>query len=117
MKETTTKADENTSDGYHTFKELYQHRDSLFIALCKQISMNSGYGYVWRSKLHSDGTMFDGYFIMGMGTDKHKGKQITYHMPLAEWDQAEVGNVATLDMAPEYDGHTPEDVLERLKSV
>jgi hypothetical protein len=68
---------------------------------------------VWRSKLHSDGSSFDGWFILGIG--KEKGKQITYHLPTVRWD--EVSFAETLEKAPEWDGHTPDDVLERLKAL
>ena len=37
-------------------------------------------------------------------------KQITYHLPLSKWE--ETGFAETLEKAPEFDGHTPDDVLE-----
>ena len=110
-------------DGYHTFKELYEHRYALYIALCKELhcereraTREGGkvrYAKVWRSKLHSDGTMFDDSFIMGIGKDK--GDQISYHFPLKMWEQTNFAE--TLDIAPEFDGHTPDDVLKRLKNL
>jgi len=103
---------ENTSDGYHTFKELYEHRITLFIALCKQISCDYN-GICWKSKIHSDGSKIDGWFIMGI--NKEKGKQITYHLPMSKWDECDF--VKTLEKAPEFDGHTAEDVLKRLKEL
>lgn len=99
------------SDGYHTFDELYDHRITLFIALCKQLEMNCE--YVWRSTLHSDGSAFDGWFIMGIHTDP--GKQITYHLPLSRWSETDFA--VTQEKAPEWDGHTPADVIERLKTL
>lgn len=113
-----------TCDGYHTFDELYEHRITLFIAFCKELAANRireaiqggmvRYAKVWRSKLHSDGTMFDGgWFILGIGKDK--GDQITYHLPIAKWDETHFAE--TLIKAPEFDGHTSEDVLERLKRL
>jgi hypothetical protein len=100
------------SDGYHTFDELYDHRITLYIALCKKISLDSGYGYVWRSKTHADGSSFEGWFILGIGTEK--GKQITYHIPLSRWE--ECSGIA-VEPAPEFDGHTSQDVLERIKQL
>jgi hypothetical protein len=108
------------SDGYHTMDELYAHRGALFIALCKQIS-HQPYGddqkfKIWRSLKHSaphDGKelpMFDGWFVMGIGTDK--GSQISYHLPISEWEKTNFAE--TLDYAPNFDGHTAEDVLNRL---
>ena len=95
-------------DGYHTFGELYEHRIALFIALCHQLPDDDTI-YPWKSELHSDGTMFDGWFVAGIGIKK--GEQITYHLPLKYWDKLKcVG----FEKAPEWDGHTPEDVIERL---
>lgn len=110
--EITGTEDMEASDGYHTFNELYDHRITLFIALCRsQWEKHPNYvGRVWRSTLHSDGTSFEGWFILGI--DKRKGKQITYHLPLKRWDQCEFAE--TLENAPEWDGHTPNDVLTRL---
>lgn len=90
-----------TSDGYHTFNELYEHRHLLFSKLAE-----------WKSKKHSDGTMFDDWFIAGIGKDK--GEQITYHIPLRLWDSF---NCEELDTAPEWDGHTANDVLKRLTKL
>lgn len=105
------------SDGYHTFEELYDHRITLFIALCKHLEeLSLEYGHdsnVWRSKVNGDGTTWDGLFIMGIGKDK--GKQITYHLPLSRWEETDFAE--TLDQAPEWDGHSSADVLERLKKL
>ena len=91
------------SDGYHTFGELYQHRHYLFIALMHAYSDIS-----WKAKKHSDGSMYDRWFIAGM--DLPSG-QITYHLPLWMWDAVKVKE---LDKAPPYDGHTSVNVLTRL---
>lgn len=107
----------DVSDGYHTIAELYEHRITLYIALChcRQDALNieGNVGDVWRSKLHSDGTSFEGWFILGIG--KEQGQQITYHLPLSRWDETNFAK--TLDRAPEWDGHTSADVLERLKDL
>lgn len=107
------------SDGYHTFDELYDHRITLFIALCRHMHEllgmeNPGKFKVWRSKLHSDGSSFDGWFILGIGTEK--GKQITYHLPMDRWEETDLFT-ETHDKAPEWDGHTAADVIERLKAL
>lgn len=113
------------SDGYHTIGELYDHRITLYIALCKakqdwlyppSIRNDLGDGYdkvVWRSKLHSDGSNYEGWFILGIS--REKGKQITYHIPLAHWDETDFAE--TLEKAPKWDGHTSADVLERIKAL
>lgn len=106
------------SDGYHTIAELYDHRITLYIALCKMLDEYSielgNSSNVWRSKTHSDGNpAYDGWFIMGVG--KEKGEQISYHIPLSRWDETNFAE--TLEKAPEFDGHTSADVLERLKGL
>jgi hypothetical protein len=106
--------DVSISDGYHTFDELYDHRIALYIALCKSIQSNLlDERYVWRSCIHSDGSNYDGWFLLGIG--KEKGKQITYHVPNERWSETEFAH--TLDTAPEYDGHTSDDVIIRLKNL
>lgn len=107
------------SDGYHTFKELYDHRIALFITLCNFIALPTkrfkkaqGKQIPWKSLKHSDGSEWDGWFIAGIGFEK--GEQLTYHLPIQEWDKLKVNE---WEKAPEYDGHTPNDVIERLLSL
>lgn len=100
----------NISDGYHTFDELYEHRVSLFITLCRYLDESTP---VWRSKLHFDGTAIDGFFILGIA--KHKGSQISYHLPMSRWNETDFAE--TLDRAPQWDRHTSQDVLKRLKRL
>ena len=112
------------SDGYHSIAELYDHRIALFIALCRwlklsqrcpdlMLALEDAQIAVWRSKTHSDGSVMEGWFPLGIG--KVKGKQITYHLPLSRWDETNFAE--TLDCAPLFDGHTSADVLERLKGL
>ncbi len=106
--------DGDMSDGFHTFDELYEHRVVLFIALCRKLRLESADWDIWCSLKHSDGSKYDGWFILGIW--KEKEAQITYHLPEIYW--SEVSDFAeVLDKAPEYDGHTPEDVIERLKKL
>lgn len=107
--------DMQVNDGYHTMDELYDHRISLYISLCKyviyhEVKLHGINDRVWRSKVHSDGSVMEGWFILGIG--KKKGEQITYHLPLARWDDIEIAQ--TLEKAPEFDGHSSNDVLARL---
>lgn len=109
------------SDGYHTFGELYEHRIALFIKLCKLLDSLPGdfitppNSEVWKSQFHSDGNIAfgGGWFVLGIG--KKIGHQITYHLPLTHWHQCEFAQ--TLDKAPEFDGHTSADVLDRIKQL
>lgn len=103
-------------DGYHTFNELYDHRNALFIALCKVVDIffeGSEKNKVWRAQLHSDGTQYDGWFILGI--NEKKGKQMTYHLPMSLWNATDFA--VDLGRAPEFDGHTSDDVLNRLKQI
>lgn len=104
-----------TSDGYHTFDELYEHRTTLFIAWVKALVYLGEASILlpWKSRKHSDGTMFDGWFIMGVGIAP--GDQITYHLPLSKWD--ETSFVREIERAPDFDGHTSADVLKRIQAV
>lgn len=105
------------SDGYHTFEELYEHRITLFIALCRLMKFEYKLQYdgkgVWRSKAHSDGSVWDGWFILGIL--QTPGQQITYHLPISKWE--ETNFATTLDKAPEFDGHSSQEVLQRLKNL
>ena len=95
---------EDVSDGYHTFKELYHHKAVLFAALC-----NTYKDISWKSKLHNDGTMYTGMFIVGINTPNGPA---TYHFDLVPyWDMF---HVKELERAPKWDGHTSDDVIRRI---
>ena len=93
-----------TSDGYHTFNELYEHRHALFSVVC------AAFGG-WKSMLHENGTMFDGWFIAGVMTPKGMA---TYHLPLEWWPKFKAHIVRR---APHWDGHTAQQVPERIASL
>ena len=109
------------SDGYHTFGELYEHRIALWIALCQQVSFTNkippypDFPPVWRSERHSDGELAygGGWFVLGI--HKWEGHQMTYHLPMKYWDQCAFAE--TLEKAPEWDGHTSADVLNRINGL
>ena len=101
------------SDGYHTFDELYDHRNLLFINFCL-IS--------WESEASGEGRLFEtwwrhdentkGWFILY--AQKAQGKQISYHiqdkfLPLVKGKIPNGG--------PEWDKHTSKDVLVRLEEM
>lgn len=101
-----------TSDGYHTFNELYEHRHELFMKLC-EFAYAQG-TYVWRSKYHSDGSGFAGWFILGIGQEP--GNQITYHLPMRLWDRV-FEYTHDRERAPQWDGHTAADTLKRIPGI
>jgi hypothetical protein len=109
------------SDGYHTFDELYDHRAVLYLALtnmeCRLVRTarpGSNTNSVWKSKLHADGTMFKGFFILGMVLREYSTDtevDVSYHLPMKYWYNSRALEIST---APEFDGYTPADVLDRL---
>lgn len=93
------------SDGYHTFNELYEHRHILFLYVLKASGDRA-----WRSRLHSDGTMINDWFIAGLET---QSGQATYHLPVRMWELFK--DIREIPSAPEWDGHTSNDVLVRIR--
>lgn len=98
---------EEISDGFHTMAELYHHRAILFSVIVRDHQE-----LAWKSKAHHDGTMYDGMFIVGIETPKG---QATYHYDIAPyWDMFDCKE---LDRAPEWDGHSPADAIERIATL
>ena len=96
------------SDGYHTFDELYHHRALLFASLC----LTGFKEKAWKSLLHSDpkkSPMYPGMFIVGVETPFG---QATYHYDIDPYWS--IFKVRELDHAPEYDGHTPKEAIDRI---
>ncbi len=91
----------DTSDGYHTFDELYEHRHLLFLNWCL-IEHKKAYYKMDPST--------PGWFILMM--ELPFGPQISYHLP--DKYLSLVQRCIRDRPAPEFDGHTSKDVLERL---
>ena len=100
---------ENVSDGYHTMHELYQHRMALNIALFHRLKKDY---VVCKSKLHNDGTMFQGYFVVWANTEVG---QISYHYSLKHWDKFDLTELEKIPIP--FDGHGSKEVLERLAQL
>lgn len=102
----------DTSDGWHSLDELYEHRTVLFASLCnamQDLMRVTGHdGCAFKSHRHSDGTMYDGMFIAGLKTCHG---WVTYHCEEKYWDMFDV---TELEQAPEWDGASPVDGLFRL---
>ena len=96
-----------TSDGYHTFNELYHHRAVLFSVIVRDHR-----GIAWKARKHYDGTMYDGMFIVGIETPKG---QATYHYDLDPY--WEMFDCEERDFAPKWDGHTPDDAIARIAEL
>lgn len=104
-----------TSDGYHSFDELYRHR-ALLTAMSLRFLYEDALGrpggqsyQVHKSRLHADGSKLDGFFIV---MAQLPTGQISYHYPDADWD---LFDIPERGRAAEWDGHTSADVLDRIE--
>lgn len=109
---TETVINENTSDGYHTFAELYEFRKMFNAALFNEWAIQKKYD-VHKSKKHNDGTLcFDGeYFIVVAILPTG---QISNHYKLEDWELFQV--TETEKAKYPFDNHTDKDVIARLKA-
>jgi hypothetical protein len=98
-----------TSDGYHTFNELYEYRKVYNAALFNEWAQTGKYG-VHKSWNHSDGqpAFGGGWFIV---VAKLPTGQISNHYKAEDWEMFEIDERYLPD---EYDGHTPQVALQRM---
>ena len=121
MEKEHNKITENTSDGYHTFKELYEIRKAYNVALFNEWgrkglvpnpngSYHSKY-YVHKSWKHHDGELCfgGGWFIVVAVLPTG---QISNHYKAEDWDLFKIPE--TEKALFEFDGHTTQDVIDRL---
>ena len=103
--------DENTSDGYHTFKELYEFRKVYNAALFNEWAKSGNY-FVHKSWKHHDGELCfgGGWFIV---VAVLPSGQISNHYEDKDWDLFKIPETPATMF--EFDGHTPQDVLNRLQ--
>jgi hypothetical protein len=104
--------DGNTSDGYHTFNELYEFRKAYNVALFNEWAA-IGKHSVHKSFRHYDGELCfgGGWFIV---VAVLPNGQISNHYDAKDWD---LFNVPIVEKALfEFDGHTGSDVIARLTS-
>lgn len=87
------------SDGSHTFDEIYNIRTILWASVC-----NSNKKRSWKSMKHSDGSMYEGYFIAGLATIHGN---MTFHQKMDYWDDFKIEEIP---LAPGWDGHTDKDI-------
>jgi acyl-homoserine lactone acylase PvdQ len=102
-----------TSDGYHTFNELYEFRKMYNAALFNEWAAQGKY-QVHKSHRHHDGECCfgGGWFIV---VAILPSGQISNHYENADWDLFHVP--AHEKALFEYDGHTSADVLSRLQAT
>ena len=102
----------NISDGYHTFNELYEYRllynAGFFNELAKQGRID-----VHKSRLHSDGEVPFGYENWFIVMAELPTGQISNHYEMKDWD---LFQIPVKEKANQWDGHSPKDVAERLRS-
>lgn len=104
---------QDISDGYHTFRELYEFRKVYNAALFNEWASQGKYD-VHKSSHHNDGKecFGGGWFIV---VAMLPTGQITNHYEMKDWDLFKVPTCATA--AYPFDGHTSNDVLQRLKTM
>lgn len=100
--------DENTSDGYHTFKELYEFRLLYNAAWFNELANKL---VVYKSKKHDNGELCfgGGWFIV---VAELPTGQISNHYESKDWD---LFQCEEKEIADEWDGHTPKDVADRIR--
>lgn len=115
------------SDGYHTFDELYEFRKvynaALFNEWASNIETSPDYGSalfnvpkydVHKSWRHNDGELcFGGGWFIVVAILPYG--QISNHYEAKDWDLFKIPEVEKAKYP--FDGHTPSDVLERLKNI
>jgi hypothetical protein len=125
------------SDGYHTFDELYEFRKMynavLFNEWGKQvISMEKEWVKDENGKLKTKVTIVELKYDVHKSKKHHDGElcfgggwfivvavlptgQISNHYKMEDWDLFQIPETETAKY--EFDGHTPTDVLTRLKAL
>lgn len=100
------------SDGYHTFEELYEFR-KVYNAVLFNEWYSRGVYSVHKSKKHGDGEeCFGGGWFIVMATTPDG--QISNHYEMKDWELFECEE---REMADVWDGHTSQDVIDRLKKI
>jgi len=120
------KVTEDTSDGYHTFKELYEFRKVYNAVLFNEwgkiyngkfeegiMDFKPKYD-VHKSWKHNDGELCFGggwFIVLAM----LPSGQISNHYKAGDWDLFKIPEVEKAKYP--FDGHTSEDVIERLLNL
>ena len=101
----------DASDGHHTHNELYTYR-TLYHAHAARAWVLDGVE-VTKSWRHADGELCfgGGWFIV---TAQLPTGQVSNHYPERDW---ELFDVPEVDKPAPWDGHTPQDAAERLRSA
>ena len=94
-------------------EELYDFRLTYNALLFNEWAENQKYE-VYKSRRHNDGELcFDGeYFIV---VARLPTGQVTNHYHIRHWDMFKINEYEKVN--EDFDGHTPSDVITRLKQV
>lgn len=122
---------EQLSDGYHSFKELYDIRLAYNVALFNEWANHLWKNPSWRVDTNSEQSMIpkynvhkswkhsDGELCFGGGwfivVANLPSGQISNHYEAKDWDLFKIPEVEKALF--EFDGHTTQDVIQRLKSL
>lgn len=99
-----------TSDGYHSFDELYEYRLLYNAAFFNELAKNKKIE-ILKSLKHSDGEVpFGGGWFIVMA--ELPTGQISNHYELKDWD---LFRIPEREVANVFDGHTPQMVVKRIK--
>jgi hypothetical protein len=109
--EALSHADDSTSDGYHTFAELYQYR-MLYNAWAIRAWLQAGYTVV-KSHRHSDGELCFGGKNFVVHAELPTG-QVSNHYADDYWD---LFDCPAVEQEPDYDGHTPQIAATRIEEA
>ena len=106
-------AENEISDGYHSFEDLYEFR-KLYNALLFNEWAKTGDIEVYKSKKHYDGEecFGGGWFIVVAILPTG---QISNHYKIKDWDLFKIPEYEKSKY--EFDGHTAFDVMERMKEM
>ena len=103
--------DGNTSDGYHTFNELYEFRLLYNACMFNELHRTHQEFDIHKSWRHSDGELCfgGGWFVV---VAQLPTGQITNHYEEKDWHLFDIEEHYT---AAKWDGHTAKDVAIRLR--
>lgn len=102
--------EEEISDGYHTFKELYEYRLLYNAAFFNELA-KEGTIKVHKSKRHSTGELcFGGGWFIVMA--ELPTGQISNHYEFKDWDLFHCKEQKRADI---WDSHTPQEASKRLR--
>jgi hypothetical protein len=126
MHQSETKITENTSDGYHTFKELYDFRKAYNVALFNEwgsrgLVPSPDGNYHSKYHVHKSWKHHDGEWCFGKEKEWFivvavlPTGQISNHYEAKDWDLFKIPEVERAKYP--FDGHTGQDVINRLLNI